>query len=518
MPPFAHLTKTLTLGACAATLLATSACGGSSSAQSSDELVSDATFRLAITADPGSLNPLGSNLAAVQQIAAFLYDPLVHEEGGKVIAGLATTWKTSGTTSTFGLREGVTCADGSPLTAKDVAATINYVADPKNASPLAGMTVPSGSTAKASADGTEITLTTPEPSGFLLSGLSELPIVCGSGLRDLHQLTDKSSGTGPYTLVSAKPGSTYELKRRADYAWGPDGSTSKTPGLPARVTITVMSNETTAANLLLGGDLDAATVAGSDRSRLKAAGLKAGAAEFVYGEFEYNQRSGRPTADPAVRLALTQALDLEELRKVATSGTGTQPTRLTGVSPCGDGDVADSLPKRDVTAAKAHLESLSGTQLTLAYLSKLGPAAAAAADLAVEQWKAVGVNVVARGMSDAQLLKVAYETGNFDIAWIPIDGQNPAQVVASFSGPSPANGGGNFAAIANDTYAQLTAKAMGQSGDEACATWKEAEASLASGADVVPFANSDYPIWAGKQASFDVDYVGVIPMSVRMHQ
>ena len=513
-----YLTRTFTAGACAAALLATSACGGSSSPQDNGELVSDANFRLAMTADPGSLNPLGSNLAPVQQIAAFLYDPLVHEEGGKVIAGLATGWKTVGTTSTFDLREGVTCADGSPLTAKDVAGTINYVGNPKNASPLAGITVPAGSTAKATTDGTKITLTTPEPSGFLLSGLAELPIVCGSGLKDLRQLAHASSGTGPYTLVSVKPGSRYELKRRADYAWGPSGTTAKKAGLPARVTITVMPNETTATNLLLGGDLDAATVAGSDRSRLKAAGFKADAAQFVFGELEYNQRSGRPTANPAVRLALTQALNLEELRKVATSGTGTQPTRLTGVSPCGDGDVIDALPRRNVNAAKAQLKALSGTELTLAYLSKLGPAAAAAADLAVEQWKAVGVKVVARGMSDAQLLKVAYETGSFDIAWIPLDGQNPAQVVSSFSGLPPADGGGNFAAIENDTYAKLAAKATGQSGDEACATWKEAESSLVSGADVVPFANSDYPIWAGKHASFDVDYVGVIPMSLRMHE
>src|SRR4029450_13283828 len=93
-------------------------------------------------------------------------------------------------------------------------------------------------------------------------------------------------------------------------------------------------SETTATNLLLGDDLDAGTVAGSDRDRLKAAGLKAGAAEFVFGEFEYNQQSGRPTADPKVRLALTQALNLKELLQVATSGTGTQPTRLTGGSPC----------------------------------------------------------------------------------------------------------------------------------------------------------------------------------------
>lgn len=510
------LTRPIVGAACVCMLLTAAGCGGTSSGQSKGELVSDATFRLAIPADPGSLNPLGSDLAPVQQIAAFLYDPLVHDLDGDVTAGLASDWETSGTTTTFKLRAGVTCADGSPLTADEVAGTLNYVADPKNASPLAGTTVPAGSTAKASSDGTKVTLTTPEPSGFLLNGLARLPIVCEAGLKDPENLSDMSSGTGPYTLESAKPGSTYELKRRDDYAWGPGGATAETKGLPAQVTITVVTNETTATNLLLGDELDAATVAGSDRDRLKAAGLEPGAAEFVFGEFQYNQQSGRPTADPEVRLALTQALNLEELLQVATSGTGTQPTRLTGTSPCDEGGVVAALPQHDVAAAKAQLALLSGTELTLVYLSRLGPAASAAADLAVEQWKEAGVTVVARGLSDAQLLQVAYETGDFDIAWIPIDGQNPAQVVASYSGPPPAEGGGNFAGIANSTYTELAAKAMSQTGDEACATWNEAEASLVSAADVVPFANSDYPIWAGKQASFDVDYVGVVPMSVRM--
>ena len=518
MPCRKSLPRPLVSGACAALLLTISACGGAPGGQNRGELASDATFRLAITADPGSLNPLASDRAPVQQIAAFLYDPLVHDRDGAATAGLATKWETSGTTTTFELRAGVTCADGSPLTADDVAGTLNYVADPKNASPLAGTTVPVGSTAKAGSDGKQVTLTTPKPSGFLLNGLARLPIVCSAGLKDPKKLSETSSGTGSYTLVSAKPGSTYQLVRRDDYAWGPGGATARTEGLPARVTITVVTNETTATNLLLGDDLDAGTVAGSDRDRLKAAGLKAGAAEFVFGEFQYNQQSGRPTADPKVRLALTRALNLKELLQVATSGTGTQPTRLTGVSPCGKGDVIASLPQHDVAAAKAELASLSGAKLTLVYLSRLGPAAGAAADLAVEQWKTAGVTVVARGLSDAQLLQVGYETGDFDIAWIPIDGQNPAQVVASYSGPPPAEGGGNFARIANGTYAELAAQAMSQNGDAACATWKKAEASLVSAADAVPFANSDYPIWATKHASFDVDYVGVVPMSVRMYR
>jgi peptide/nickel transport system substrate-binding protein len=511
-------TRSLRYIATAGTLLAAAGCSGSSSgAGSKGDVTSDGEFRLAITADPGNLNPLGSNATGLQQLAAFLYDPLVNEVDGEVVPGLASSWKESGRTVKFTLRSDVTCSGGEPLTAADVVGTITYVSDPANSSPLAGATVPVGTTAEAGPDGT-VAITTPDRFGFLLNGLAGIPILCGDAVEDPASLTATASGTGPYTLAKVVAGSTYTLERREDYAWGPGDVTGTTAGLPKTVSVEVVPNETTATNLLLSDDLDAATVAGADRSRLEQAGLEADAAEFVFGELEYNQAAGRPTADREVRVGLTQALDLAALRKVATSGTGSEPTRLSGSSPCGDGDVADALPPQDVEAAKGALTGLEGQELTLAYLSKLGPAAAAAADLAVQQWKAVGVDVTARGLTDAQLFKVAYETGDFDIVWIPIDGQNPAQVAPSFSGPTPAEGGGNFAHIDNETYADLATKAVTLPADQACPIWAEAEASLVGDADVVPFANSDYPIWAGRNTTFDVNYYGIVPTTIRMYK
>lgn len=507
--------------ALAVTALAT-ACGGHAHRPgSSGERTPDsaATFTLAINADPGSLNPLASQLGAVQQIAEFLYDPLVHaDQTGKLTTGLAASWSEHGNTATFRLRPHVTCSDGEPLTAEDVAATLNFVGDPKNQSPLIGLTVPAGSHAKASADGTGVTLTTPQPTGFLLNGLANLPIVCGHGLADPKSLTNSADGTGPYTLASATPGAQYSLTRRAGYTWGAGGPSTSTPGLPQKVVIRVVTNETTAANLLVAGQLDAATVAGPDRTRLQSAGLVAHPANFIYGELIYNQASGRPTRPTAVRRALTQALDLAQLRQVALSGTGTAPTRLTGTSPCTADTVTAALPAHDPAAAKSALSSLSGRTLTLVYPSKLGPAAASAAELAVQEWKAAGVKVKATGMTDTQLLSAAYQAGNFDIAWVPIDGQNPVQIMNNFSGPAPAAGGGNFARIDNPTYDRLSAQAAQMLDASGCPAWAKADESLVANADVVPFADSNYPIWGTKNASFDVNYYGVDALTVRMYK
>ncbi|MEV7781153.1 ABC transporter substrate-binding protein [Kitasatospora sp. NPDC088351] len=63
--------------------------------------------------------------------------PLVHSAAdGSMAPGVAETWSVEGGTARFTLREGVTCEDGAPLTASDVAAEYHHIADPANKSPL----------------------------------------------------------------------------------------------------------------------------------------------------------------------------------------------------------------------------------------------------------------------------------------------------------------------------------------------------------------------------------------------
>jgi peptide/nickel transport system substrate-binding protein len=512
------------LAAVAAVAVAVGGCGGGGKAPASSpsapdaKVVDDGTFKLAINADPGSLDPHASWLAAVQQLALYLYDPLVHDGGdGRFVSGLADRWSQDGSVARFHLRSGVTCADGQPLTAQTVADNLNYVADPKNDSPLVGITIPPGSRATADAKSGEVTLKLAQPAPFLLQGVANLPIVCAKGLSDRKRLTRGADGSGPYVLKSAVPGSSYVLERRPGYARGPDGASSSTPGLPAEVDVQVVTNETTAANLLLNGGLTAAVVAGPDSRRLQSAGFQRHPLLSMFGELFYNQAPGAATQPAAVRRGLTQALDLPELRKVATAGLGKPATRLTGPSPCPQDTVTANLPAHDPDAAHSALASLGGRPLTLLYLSKLGPAAAAAAELAVQQWKAAGVTVTAKGGTDDQLLRQVFGTGDFDIAWVPIDGQNPSQTFPTFSGPTPAKGGQNLAAIANRTYDDLAGQALKATGTASCPLWAKADAALVRDADVVPFAFSDYPIWGAKSATFDTGYYGVLPMTVRLH-
>ncbi|WP_369221833.1 ABC transporter substrate-binding protein [Streptomyces sp. R39] len=508
--------RTIGTGALAAALTVAVAACSSQAGGPTKSGAGSRVFTLALTASPGGLDPQASQLGVVQQLGVFLYDSLIHESGDTFKSGLADRWSQRGKVLKFHLRPGITCSDGEKLTAETVAANLNYVANPKSGSPLANITVPSGATATADAAASEVTLTTPSATPFILQGIANLPIICAHGLADRKQLTQGADGTGPYVLTSSVAGSKYTLSLRSGYSWGPGGATTATQGLPHSVVVSVVTNETTTGNLLLNGGINAGTVAGPDTRRLKAAGLTKHSSTSIYGELFFNQAANSPLKSHAIRRGLTQALNLADLRAASTSGLGSAPTRLTGISPCPQDTVSGNVPAQDVAAAKAALAPLRGKKLTVRYQSKLGPAADAAMQLAVKQWNAAGATVTAEGQTDTQLLNSVFAKGDFDIAWVPVDGQNPAQTQSYFSGPTPAKGGNNFASVKDSTYATYAHQASALAGNAGCGLWAKADSAMVADSNVVPFADIDYALWSASSATFSTDFNGVVPLSIRM--
>ena len=140
------------------------------------------------------------------------------------------------------------------------------------------------------------------------------------GLADRSILAAGTDGTGPFVLEEAVANDHYTFSAREDYTWGPDGATSELPGFPSEVVVRIIANESTAANLLLSGEVDVATIAGADRQRVENEGYFVTEKQAIVGEFFFNQMEGLPTADVAVRQALMGAVDLQELMSVQTSG------------------------------------------------------------------------------------------------------------------------------------------------------------------------------------------------------
>src|ERR1051325_4143119 len=122
------------LGLSACLVVALAGCGSGTGTPGGGGVVEGGTFTLGLSSDPGALDPqmgAGTSLFTVTQ---FAYDPLVSVDGesGEIRSALATSWKAEGTTVELTLNEGITCDDGSALTATAVADNLNFVADPKN--------------------------------------------------------------------------------------------------------------------------------------------------------------------------------------------------------------------------------------------------------------------------------------------------------------------------------------------------------------------------------------------------
>jgi peptide/nickel transport system substrate-binding protein len=502
---------------CASLALAGCDGGSGSGPQNQGQVVDGGTFTMALSADPGNLDPQSSAATALFTVTQFAYDTLVSVDpaGGAIRPQLAETWSAAGTTVKLTLRKGVTCADGTALTAKAVADNLAYVGDPKNKSPFLGTFLPAGARATADDATGEVTLTLAAPAPFVLNGLASLPIVCPGGMSDRTGLARTTAGTGPYTLTEAVPGDRYTYAIRDGYTWGPNGASTATPGMPDTVTVRIVENPATAANLMLSGELNAAQVTGPDAQRLDKAGLFAARTAAVLGEQWYNQADGRATRDPAVRLALTQALDLGQLRTVLTAGQGAPPTTLAALEPlaCPGGTLASALPAHDPAAATEALKSIAGKTLTFAYSSAGGSAATAAAELAVQQWKAAGITVTPKPQSGEALNQILFSTGDWDIAWAAVNVNSPDQIVPFLSGPGVPDGT-NFAGIRNSGYEAAVERATAMDGTAGCAAWLEAETALVKAADLVPFANQQIATY-GAKARFETPGQ-LIPTSIRM--
>ena len=152
---------------------------------------------------------------------------------------LATKWTPSadGLTWTLDIREGVTWSDGQPLTAKDVAYTLNRIID-GGAEAVNYGTYLKGVTSATATDDTHVVLKLSKPIASL--PLLPIPIVPEHIWKNVSEDDVKSYaaepedgqpvvGSGPFELVEGTAGgSTYRFERNPHY-WGP------TPSCPAIV-------------------------------------------------------------------------------------------------------------------------------------------------------------------------------------------------------------------------------------------------------------------------------------------
>ena len=220
------------------------------------------------------------------------------------------------TTMQFKLRQGVKCHDGGEFTAEDVAFTINYVMDPKNAYGVLARIAPV--TGAVVVDLYTVNITTKAAFPTLLKGLSFI-------LMQVKRYYDKAGaqglqshpmGTGPFMFQRWSPGDQYVLTAHKAY-WG---------GAPPadRLVIREIPDPGTRVASLVAGETHIieevpidliAQVQGSGIAKIDEIVSSVGLV------LTYDVRSP-PFNDPRVRLAFDYAVDKEAIRREILKGYG----------------------------------------------------------------------------------------------------------------------------------------------------------------------------------------------------
>lgn len=257
-----------------------------------------------------------------------LYDTLVESAAiSKLVPGLAESWEVSddGLVWTFKIREGVTFHDGTPLTAEDVAWSLNWTIENEietfsfylaNFEEIVAL------------DDTTLQVTLSAPVGnmeFLLIYVWILPRSVWEGMTydEILEFEDLSAavGTGPYKLVEWVEGEYMILEANEDY-WR---------GAPAidRIVWQEYATQDAAVQALLAGEVDATaldTVPATAIQTLQEAGnievaimRSTDIDELIINSHE-NGTQPASLNDPAVRLAIAYATDKQQIVNVAYLG------------------------------------------------------------------------------------------------------------------------------------------------------------------------------------------------------
>ncbi|MFP4234351.1 MAG: ABC transporter substrate-binding protein [Nitriliruptoraceae bacterium] len=269
------------------------------------------TLIAAIGGDPDQLDPHTTSSSFAFAVLENVYDTLV-QPGDDLTPepALAESWEVSEDllTWTFTLREGVTFHDGSPLTAADVVASYERIAEEgANAFRLGAV---SGYDAP---DDRTVVIELSRPAPNLLDQIGSFKGMAIAPAADLEAgtLQDEPNGTGPFSFVSFAPGDEVVLEANDDY-WG-DG-----PFLDG-IEFRVIPDESVKVTNLETGEVDWIDSVPPQQIEQLEASEDLVLSQVAGNDYWYlalnNERE--PFDDVDVRRAIAFALDIEEITEAA---------------------------------------------------------------------------------------------------------------------------------------------------------------------------------------------------------
>ncbi len=186
--------------------------------------VAGGTLVVAISSDPGGLNPAITTSGGTHTASELMFNGLVElDADGEPQPELAESWEITddGATYTFALREDVTWHDGEPFTAADVVYSFNEVLTSLHS--RTASSIGSNITSIEAPDDQTVVFTFAEPYAPLLQQLdvTEAPILPAHIYEGTDPLENPANnepvGTGPFRFVSYTPDSEVRMERNEDY-------------------------------------------------------------------------------------------------------------------------------------------------------------------------------------------------------------------------------------------------------------------------------------------------------------
>ncbi len=336
-----------------------------------------------------ALDPMGATAAepAVRTVAAHIFDPLValDPRTRRYTPALAVKWETPDpTTWVFSLRPGAKFHDGSPVTARDVKASLERIMTQPGPfvplwSPVTAVEAPSDSTVRIRAR---------IPMGTMLASLSLLSIL-PADRPSSPGFFDRPIGAGPFRVTSYQPGAALVLEANPAY-WGtaPGVRTlefREIPELAARVTA------------LITGEIDLTyefppeqVAALGRRNDLQLVTVPSYGYYFIWMNLKR-----APFTDKRVRQALVMALDINTMLKTLLQGIARPmnapfSSTVFGYTPQHPGYVYDPAQARQLLAAAGYP---NGFEATMIWNPGSGPQDRELAQALFSYWTAIGVRI-----------------------------------------------------------------------------------------------------------------------------
>jgi len=497
-----------------------------------------APYREGVLGPVVSVNPLGARTQADRDLVALVFEGLVARgPDGLLVPGLATRWTVdpTGKSWTFSLRPDARWHDGQPVTADDVVYTIQTLRDPAYTGPGAG-SWPEVTATAVDARTVRFDLATPL-GGFL--ELATQPIAPAHLLKDVpvDGLADDPFGrapvgSGPFVLTELDDTHAVLEPAASVQLGSPGGGDANPPTIPADPLATTAPTHRPSVPEPAIGRMEFRFF--SDPAQLEAA-FRDGQLDAVSGlppadaanlaqstsarELRYpgttlttvilNQRPTHPELrDPAVRLALLQAIDRSSIVDAAFGSRATVAEAPIPPTSWAFDATASAPVATNVKAAAAALKKAGWTKVdgklrppgaksayTLEILgpdATMNPALHAVAEKVAADWAALGLTTSVVEADQATPMAERLQKGEFTAAVADISIGHDPDLYPLLASSQTQTGGLNVAGVQDATLDGLLTAARQMGTDEARkAAYAALQTQLAAGRYLLPIAFAD---------------------------